>query len=169
MQLRQSSVHGDRPKCCPHCSHGKVHIHDKYDRHSKADGRSDEDQQTIQRYFCPLCGRTCSVLPDDMLPYAPVSASQTQKHFDAAFNGGPAPPATEKEGGCLRRAFKRFTKRVAPLTAILGQMIRVIRPTAQKLWQALRTFGNLAKILQLLAQNFKTSLLGDYRCLKPCQ
>ena len=169
MQLRQSSVHGDRPKYCPHCRNPGLHHHGSYKRHSKAEALTDEDQVAIQRYLCPPCGCTCSVLPDDMLPYSPVSASQTQKHFDAAFNGGPAPPATEKEGGCLRRAFKRFTKRVAPLTAILGQMIRVIRPTAQKLWQALRSLGNLAKILHLLAQNFKTSLLGDYRCLKPCQ
>jgi uncharacterized protein (DUF983 family) len=169
MQLRQSSLHGDRPKCCPHCSHGKVHRHDTYRRHSKADGRSDEDQQTIQRYFCPLCCRTCSVLPDDMLPYSPVSASQTQKHFDAVFNGGPAPPATEKERGCFHRALRRFDERVAPLRAVLGQMLKVVCPTAQQLWRSLRKWGNLAKILQLLAQNFKTSLLGDYRCLKPCQ
>ena len=103
-----------------------------------------------------------------MLPYSPIGADLMQKHFDAAFNGGPDPPVTEKEGGCLQRACKRFTERVAPLTAILGQMIRVIRPTAEKLWQVWRFLGNLAKIPQLLAQNFKTSLLGDYRCLKPC-
>jgi hypothetical protein len=68
----------------------------------------------------------------------------------------------------LTARLQAIADRVDPLTAILGQMIRVIRPTAQKLWQALRSIGNLAKILQLLAQNFKTSLLGDYLCLKPC-
>jgi transposase-like protein len=168
MQLQQSFMSGDRPKCCPHCNHSTVHRHAKYSRYSKADGCSDEDLQTIERYFCPLCGRTCSVLPDDMLPYRSISASKTQKHFDAVFNGGPAPPVTEKERGCLQRACKRFIERVTPLTNVLGQMIRVIRPTAQKLWQALRTFGNLAEILCFLARDFKTSLLGDYRCLIPC-
>lgn len=168
MQLRQSFMSGDRPKCCPHCRHNKVHRHAKYKRHSKADSRADEDLRTIRRYLCPLCGHTCSVLPDDMLPYQSISAFKTQKHFDAVFNGGPAPPVTEKERGCLQRACKRFIERVTPLTKVLGQMIRVIRPTAQKLWQALRAFGNLDKILCFLARDFKTSLLGDYLCLIPC-
>jgi hypothetical protein len=168
MQLRSSSLHGRRPGRCPHCQHGKLHRHGAYARHSQADGRADEDLETISRYFCPRCGRTCSVLPDDMLPYRSISASKTQKHFDAVFNGGPAPPTTEKEGGCLERACKQFVERVTPLAKSLGQMIRVIRPTAQKLWQALRSFGNLRKILCFLARDFKTSLLGDYRCLKPC-
>ena len=165
MQFRRSSVHGDRPNRCPHCGRRCLHCHGAYKRYSKADGR---DRVAIPRYLCVRCGHTCSVLPDDMLPNSPISADHVDKHFDAAFNGGPDPPVTEKEGGCLQRACKRFTERVAPLTAILGQMIRVIRPTAQKLWLALRSFGNLQKILQLLAQNFKTSLLGDYRCLQPC-
>ncbi len=166
MQLRQSCVSGDRPKSCPHCGQRGLHRHGAYQKHSKVDGLADEDQKTIQRYLCPLCGRTCSVLPDDMLPYRPISAKLTQAWFDAAVRGDTGPPVTEKEGGCLRRAFKRFTERVAPLTAILGQMIRVIKPTAQKLWQALRTFGNLRDILRLLAQKFNTSLLGHYRCLQ---
>lgn len=166
MQLRQSSLPGSRPGRCPHCQHGKLHRHGAYARHSQADGRAGEDLQTIARYFCPLCGHTCSVLPDDMLPYRAIGASKMQRYFDSIFKGGPAPPATEKEGGCLRRACRRFAERVTPLTKTLGQMIGVIRPTAQKLWLALRAFGNLAKILCFLAQDFKTSLLGDYRCLK---
>jgi|GEM_PF-7001231 len=63
--------------------HGKLHRHGSYKRHSRADGRAGEDLKAIFRYFCPLCGRTCSVLPDDMLPYRYVSTSKTQKHFDA--------------------------------------------------------------------------------------
>jgi len=168
MQLRSSSLHGRRPRRCPYCQHGKLHRHGSYKRHSRADGRAGEDLKAIFRYFCPLCGRTCSVLLDDMLPYRSVSVGLTQKHFDAVFNGGPAPPVTERERGCLERACKRFIERVIPLTNVLGQMIRVISPTAQKLWQALRLFGNLKKILCFLARDFKTSLLGDYRCLRPC-
>ena len=168
MQLRRSSVHGGRPHRCPHCGYHCLHCHGTYKRHSKSDGGIDEDLIAIPRYLCARCGHTCSVLPDDMLPYSPISADLVNKHFDATFNGGPAPPVTEKEGGCLKRTCKQFAERVAPLTAILGQMIRIIRPTAQKLWQALRSLGNLAEILHLLALNFKTSLLGDYRCLKPC-
>ena len=129
MQLRQSSVHGDRQKCCPHCRHPGLHRHGSYKRHSKAEALTDEDQVAIQRYLCPPCECTCSVLPDDMLPYSPVSASQTQKHFDAVFNGGPAPPATEKERGCfLHRALRRFDEHVVPLRAILGQMLKVVCP-----------------------------------------
>lgn len=166
MQLRRSCVHGDRPEHCPHCGQRGLHSHGHYKRHPKADG---DGAVGIPRYLCAPCGRTCSVLPDSMLPYRPIDASLVQAWFDAVLGGetGP-PPVTEKEGGCLHRALRRFGERVVPLRTILGQMLKVIRPTAQQLWQGLREWGNLEEILHLLARKFKTSLLGNYRCLKSC-
>jgi hypothetical protein len=68
-----------------------------------------------------------------------------QQHFDARANPGEAkePPATEKERGCLKRAWARFKQRVAPLSATLGQMIRPVKPTAAQLWNQLRRQSNL--------------------------
>jgi hypothetical protein len=46
-------------------------------------------------------------------------------------------------------------------------MINVLSPTATQLWVRLRKLGKLTEILRLLAEDFKTSLLGHYRCLRP--
>src|SRR6202008_24576 len=79
----------------------------------------------------------------------------------------PYPPSSsEKERGCLRRAFERFAGRVAPLCALLGQMIGPIKPSVGECWRGLRQLDNLEGILLLLGTKFKTSLLADYRCLQ---
>jgi hypothetical protein len=103
------------------------------------------------------------------LPYRAVSVPLVQKHFDARANPGQVkePPATEKEKGCLKRAWARFKQRVAPLKAKLGQMIRSVKPSAAQLWNQLRRQSNLPVILLQLARPFNTSLLGDYFCLAP--
>jgi transposase-like protein len=50
---------------CPHCGKGKLWRHGQY--HRKLD-RSDSAQLLnpipIQRYLCPSCKRTCSILPE---------------------------------------------------------------------------------------------------------
>lgn len=46
-------------------------------------------------------------------------------------------------------------------------MIRPIKPSVGECWKALRELDNLEGILLLLAQKFNTSLLADYRCLRP--
>jgi hypothetical protein len=92
-----------------------------------------------------------------------------EKHFDAQAHPSPAeePPTTEKEKGCLKRAWARFKQRVSSLIARLGQMIRPVKPTAAQLWNQLRRKSNLTAILLQLARPFNSSLLGDYLCLRP--
>ena len=81
---------------------------------------------------------------------------------------GRAPPkVTENERGCLKRAQSRFLQRIPSLTEVLGQMIKTVSPSATQLWVQLRKLGKLSDILLFLAEKFKTSLLGDYRCLRP--
>ena len=60
-----------------------------------------------------------------------------------------------------------FAARVTPLCALLGQMIRPIKPSISECWRELRQLDNLEGILLLLATKFKSSLLADYRCLQP--
>jgi hypothetical protein len=165
MQIRASSFRGDRPPCPLNPNH-KVHVHGPYDRYANCD---DEQKEDIPRFLCVPCGRTISVLPEHFLPYRPVSAPLIEKHLDAQANPGQTeePPATEKEKGCLKRAWARFKQRVSSLTARLGQMIRPVKPTAAQLWNQLRRKSNLAAILLRLARSFNTSLLGDYLCLLP--
>jgi len=91
----------------------------------------------------------------------------TEAFFEAKAAGKPEPPVTQKEGGCLRRAWARFRQRVEVLLAVLGQMIEAVKPSPSEFWNQLRRLGNLEKILRLLSRKFKTSLLGDYQCLQP--
>jgi hypothetical protein len=165
MQLRTSCVHGDSP-ACPVDAHHKIHRHGSYGRYANC---SDVAPLVVMvlRLLCVRCRRTISVLPDHLLPYRAVPTPLVEKHFDAVANGTLEPPATEKEKGCLKRAWASFSGRVAALLAVLGQIIEKVKPGTADLWRQLRRWGNLPAILRHLAAPFKTSLLGDYRCLKP--
>jgi hypothetical protein len=165
MQIRASNLNGDRPTCPLDASH-TVHAHGSYQRYANCD---DERKIDIPVFLCLPCGRTISVVPDHVLPYRAVAAPLVEQHFDNQANPGQSlePPATEKEKGCLKRAWARFKQRVAPLCAALGQMIEAVKPTAAQLWNQLRRTSNLAAILRQLARPFNTSLLHDYLCLRP--
>lgn len=170
MQIRRSSLKGaDRPDCP--CSGQvreglkKVHKHDSYERYRKSEG---SEKVSIEVFRCVLCGQYFSVLPDDMLPYRPIGVEKVEQHFDAEHTGAEGlQSCTEIEKGCLERAAKSFAQHTQSLCNKLGQMIRSIRPDARELWRELRRFGGLEKILRMLAEKFKTSLLRDYLCLKP--
>ena len=165
MQIRASSLHGDRPTCPAEPNH-IVHANGSYERYANCD---DDRKINIPVFRCVPCGHTMSVLPDDCLPYRPVPVLLVEQYFDAEANPAqtPEPSATEKEKGCLKRACARFKQRVAPLCAALGQMIAAVKPTAAQLWNQLRRTSNLAAILRQLARPFNTSLLHDYLCLRP--
>jgi hypothetical protein len=104
------------------------------------------------------------VLPKNRLPYLALNTTSLEADFDARASGTDPPPTGEKERGCLRRALGRFAGRVAPLCALLGQMIRPIKPSVSECWKGLRQLDNLEGILLLLGTKFNTSLLADYRC-----
>jgi len=163
MQIRMSSFKGDRPPC-PIDPHHPVDHHGVYWRYANCD---DDTKEAVDRFLCRPCGHTMSVLPDRVLPYRAVSVPLVEKHFDAQANPGQVkePSATEKEKGCLKRAWTRFKQRVAPLQAKLGQIVQAVKPSAAQLWNQLRRESNLPAILLELAQPFNTSLLGDYLCL----
>ena len=106
MQIRASSFKGERPSCSLNPNH-QVHVHGSYDRYANCD---DEEEEDIPRYLCVPCGRTISVLPDHFLPFRAVGVPLVEKYFDAQAHPGqtPEPPATQKEKGCLKRAWTRF-------------------------------------------------------------
>lgn len=165
MQIRASSLRGDRPVCPLYPKH-KIDRHGSYERFANC---HDQAKENVLRFLCRHCGRTISVLPDHFLPYRPVPVALLEVHFDAQANPDQLspPPATETEKGCLKRAWARFKERVGPLQAKLGQMISSVKPSPAQLWNQLRRKSNLSEILLLLAKPFNTSLLGDYLCLLP--
>ena len=163
MQLRKSQLCGDRPLCPIDAHHPIIH-NGNYFRFADCDSQR---KDPVPRCLCKVCGNTISILPEGMLPYRAVSVALLEKSFDARASGQPESAATEKEKGCLKRAWTRFTQRVETLMRVLGQMIEVLKPSPGKVWIQMRRQGNLQAILHLLGQVYKTSLLGDYQCLLP--
>ena len=146
MQLREGSFQGPRPTCPEHPKQ-RVHRHGFYVRFENCDS---QQRLRIERFVCPHCGRTLSVLPKNRLPYVAVNTTILELDFDARASGTDPPSCSEKERGCLGRAFERFAGRVAPLCALLGQMIRRIKPSVSECWRGLRQLDNLEGILLLL-------------------
>ena len=143
-----------------------MHRHGSYRRYKKPKGAQ---KFPVQRYVCPPCGRTVSVLPANRLTYRPLEVTRLQTYFDAQakVNTGLDPPPEPIEAGCLQRAWKRFLTRVPPLKEAFGQMLPAQLRTAQQLWKQLRRgVGTAEDILRFLAQHCKRSLLGDYACLR---
>ena len=70
MQTRTSLVNGDLP-CCPVDPNHPVHCHGKYARYANCHELI--KSKWIPRFLCYPCGHTISVLPEDTLPYRPIS------------------------------------------------------------------------------------------------
>ena len=163
MQLRKSQLSGDRPLCPIDATHPIIH-NGHYFRYADCDSQA---KDPVPRCLCKVCGTTISILPEGMLPYRPVSVSLMEKFFDARASRQAEPKATEKERGCLKRAWTRFALRLETFRKVLGQMVDVLKPSPSKVWLQIRQQGNLEHILHLLGQVYKTSLLHDYQCLLP--
>lgn len=165
IQIREDTFRGDRPDCPRKCS-GRLHRHGCYRRYSKPDGH---ERIGVQRFWCPVCEITVSVLPADRLPYRPLEVPRVEAFFNAQakVGSGPDPPPGQLEAGCLRRAWARFQTRVCTLKEAFGLLIESVISGPEHLWQQMRQAKNsLAAILGFLAQTRNLSLLGDYRCLR---
>ena len=165
IQVRADSFSGERPACARGCPN-RLHRHGWYRRYAQAEG---QERLGVQRYLCPDCGLTISVLPVDRLPYRPVAGPRLEAYFNAqaGIGSGPGPPPGQLEAGCLRRAWTRFQTRVSTLKEAFGQLISSGISGAEQLWKELRLAKKtLADILRFLAQTRNLSLLGDYRCLR---
>lgn len=145
-----------------------VHRHGCYLRYADPEGTLKE---RIQRYLCPPCGLTFSVLPADRLPYRPVRAERLQEDFDQRAGiqtRGLDPPPRVVEAGCLQRAWSALTKRVATLKDAFGQQVQSSISDGISFWASLRqSFDSVPRILCFLSEHHRISLLGNYRCLRP--
>jgi transposase-like protein len=74
MQFREGSFPGPRP-ACPQDPTQQVHRHGAYERYADCDGQR---CVRIERFRCPRCGRTFSVLPQDRLPYRAVTTPRLE-------------------------------------------------------------------------------------------
>jgi hypothetical protein len=149
-----------------------VHKHGCYERYAAPAGASKkEEREKNQRYLCPPCGLTFSVLPPHRLPYRPIRAERLQGDFDQRAGiqtQGLDPPPRDVEVGCLQRAWSALAARVATLKDAFGQLISSSVSDGLSLWRALRqSFDSVSKMLCFLSEHHRISLLGNYRCLRP--
>ena len=167
MQLREDQLKGSRPLCVRGCP-GKVHRHGFYWRYANPEGSK---QERIQRYHCPGCGLTFSVLSPHRLPYRPIRAERLQGDFDrrAGIQAKSLdPPPRLVEAGCLQRAWSALTARVTTLKEAFGQLVESTVSEVATLWASLRrSQDSVPKILRYLSEHHRISLLGNYRCLRP--
>jgi hypothetical protein len=161
------------PQDCPRCGgHCKLHRHGAYTRYAGVRG---DREVTVQRFLCPRCAHTWSVIPPDMFPYRSLPVSRFEELLDdqsgfapgLADGGARPPPATRIEKDCIRRALKKLSERIPFLCGLFGQ--RMPPPQGRDIhwfWRALRKLGPTKRILTVLASDFKTSLLACHRSLK---
>lgn len=160
-----------RPVCPRGCG-GMVHRHGTYERFADPAGaQQEEEEESIQRYRCPFCGLTLSVLPPHRLPYRPVRAERLRADFDQRAEiqtQGLDPPPRVVEAGCLQRAWSALAARVKTLKEAFGQLVCSTVSEGASLWVNLRqSFDSVAKMLCFLSEHHRISLLGNYRCLRP--
>lgn len=157
---------GQRPDC-PHGCRATVHRHGCYRRYDAVSGQS---TVPVQRYRCGRCLKTFSVLPGHLLPYRHVHLARFEAFADrqAGVGQGPDPPPDGPEAASLLRAWDRFAGRIDALRGCFGQLIASGVSDAKHLWSAMRQAKqSLGGILLFLARFHNTSLLADYRCLRP--
>ena len=174
MQVYQNSLGADERPCpgsdCAQCKGCAIlHKHGSFTRWRGVDGTRSE---SVQRYICPRCRRTWSVIPPGMMPYRSIEVERFEEladsQLDSASGDARPPPATEKEEECIRRAMKKLSERIPLLCGLLGQQMPVpVGIDIGSFWRALRKLGSTGEILLRLARDFKTSLLRCYRSLLP--
>ncbi len=156
-----------RPVCPCGCP-GTVHRHGHYERYADPE---ETLKERIQRYLCPPCGQTFSVLPPHRLPYRPLRAERLQAEFDKRAGiqtRGLDPPPHDVEAGCLQRAWSVLTKRVTTLQDAFGQLVSSEISEVASLWANLRqSFDSVPRMLCFLSEHHRISLLSNYRCLQP--
>jgi len=156
-----------RPVCPCGCP-GTVHRHGSYERYADPQG---SEKESIQRYLCPSCGLTFSVLLPHRLPYRSIRAERLQSDFDQRAGiqaKGLDPPPRVVEAGCLQRAWSALTARVATLQEAFGQLVWSTVSEGASFWASLRqSFDSVPKMLCFLSEHHRISLLGNYRCLRP--
>ena len=167
MQFREDQLRGKRPGCPNGCPE-MVHRHGCYWRY---EGPEESLKERIQRYLCPPCGLTFSVLPSHRLPYRAIRAERLEAEFDKRAGiqtEGLDPPPRAREADCLHRAWSALTRRVATLKDAFGQLMSKPVSDGASFWANLRqSFDSVSKMLCFLSEHHRISLLGDYRCLRP--
>lgn len=160
MQISEEMLGNGCPECpkCQGRKKARMHRHGSYI--SKRRGG-----KPIERFCCPRCGLTCTVLPLGMVPYRSSSVKELEEHFDQRFAVEPLTGSVPRPRA-LERALKDLGSRRQHLCDVLGQLVSPANATVEQIWRHLRkAIGSLEAILAMLHGRFGISLFKDYRCL----
>jgi transposase-like protein len=71
LSLLHESVDSTRPERCFHCGLSKPRCHGHYDRKADRENAHPDSLNPIpiQRFYCPNCKHTCSILPECIPPH----------------------------------------------------------------------------------------------------
>ena len=145
-----------------------MHRHGTYERNAAPEG---SEKESIQRYLCPPCRLTFSVLQPHRLPYRAIRAERLQAEFDRRAGiqtPGLDPPPRVVVAGCLQRAWRVLSARVKLLKDVFGQLVSSTVSDGASFWASLRqSFDSVSKMLCFLSEHHHISLLGNHICLKP--
>ena len=159
VQIRQGDICGLAPRCRSCLGTRKMHRHGRSPRKGLAAG--------LQRYRCPWCHATVSVLEEGMLPYRKITTAELEQCLDDPGSlARTAPPSRRR---ILRDAVRSFHRHLPQLRVRLGALlgIRSVESPLDQAWRNLRLlFGGIEEILGVLASTFGTSLLRSYRNLE---
>ena len=174
MQVYHASLGPGQRPCpgsdCPQCQGcARLHKHGSFTRWRGVEGARLE---RVQRYICPHCRRTWSVIPEGMMPYRSLEVDRFElladAHLASAGKDARPPPASQRETGCVLRGLKKLSRRILLLCGLLGQQMPApVGLDIASFWRALRKLGSMIEMLLRLARDFKTSLLRCYRSLLP--
>jgi len=161
VQIRQADICGLAPRCRSCSGMRKMHRHGRSPRKGLAAG--------LQRYRCPWCHATVSVLEEGMLPYRKITAAELEQCLDDPGSVTQTEPPNRRR--TLRDAVRSFHRHLPQLRMRLGAVLRIRsgESPSDHIWRSLRLlYGGIEEILGVLASTFRTSLLRSYRNLEPC-
>ena len=159
VQIRQGDICGLAPRCRCCSRMRKMHRHGRSPRKGLAEG--------LQRYRCPWCHATVSVLEEGMLPYRKITAAELEQCLDDPTSVAPKEPPSRRR--ILRDAVRSFHRHIPQLKMRLGALLRIRagESPSDHIWRSLRLlYGGIEQILGVLASAFQTSLLRSYRNLE---
>jgi len=166
-QYIESQAHRQvRPELtCPNCGRvASLHRHGVYER-GLTGRRGQLLRILVVRFFCWMCRRTVSYLPDFTLPYRLVGTATLEAFLEGEHGALEVQRWMDLLGSYRRRMLSFCPRLVFVVGCGLG---RAPPARAQALWPWLKkACGSLRSAARRLVTQFKISLLGCYQCHQP--
>jgi transposase-like protein len=126
------------PSVCFLCCK-KIHKHGKRSRHVIDQGKKIWD--SVQRFFCPACSKTSTLLKSNMLPHKHYAAQEIEQVLQKHEKPTCPPHECGAEESTLRRWLQEFPPKLYALAACLYSLANIssieLLPPLQSVYDAL--------------------------------